>query len=260
MRHALFIVGALALAAAISSGCTPRQQALRASANALKQKDYDQTILLANEAMDEKPSPQEAAEALYLRGRAYEERPVSSQGQLDTNMQAARNSYVDALRRGPSKELSTYIRASLGKVAFFQDDFGTASQQLWLAYGDLKDPELKAASLYYMGKAQQRSGQFNDADQTLSNVAQRYPNTEWAKKAAASRGIRAFYVQLGAYANPKSAETMIKAMQQRGIRPAQATDAQGRYLLRAGPFGSYAQAKQARQRLQDLVKDAFVVP
>lgn len=248
------------LAAGISGGCTPHEQALRASASALKDEDYDQTIILANEAMDEKLSPQEAAEALYLRGRAYEQRPVSSQGQLDANMQAARSSYVDALKRGPSKELSTYIHASLGKVAFFQDDFGTASQQLWLAYGELKDSDLKAASLYYLGKSQQRSSQFNDADQTFSNVIQRYGGTEWAKKATAARGVRTFYVQLGAYANPKSADAMVKAMQQRGIQPARATDDKGRYLLRAGPFGSYAQAKQARLRLQDLFKDAFVIP
>lgn len=260
MRHAAFILGASVLAAAISGGCTPHEQALRASAAALQQKDYDQTIILANEAMDEKLSSQEASEALYLRGRAYEERPVTSQAQLEANMQAARNSYVEALRNSPSKKITTYIRASLGKVAFFQDDFAFASQQLGLAYGELGDPELKAASLYYMAKAQQRSGQFQDADQTFSNLIQRYPDSQWAKKAATSRGVRAFYVQLGVYANPQSAQTVIKAMQQRGIQAARATDEKGRYLLKAGPFGSYAQAKQARQRLQDLFKDAFVTP
>lgn len=256
----MFIFGALVLAAALSGGCTPHEQALRASAAALQQHDYDQAIILANEAMDEKLTPQEAAEALYLRGRAYEERPVASQAQLEANMQAARGSYVEALRHSPSKKLTTYIRASLGKVAFFQDDFAIASQQLGIAYSELTDPELKAASLYYMGKAQQRSGGFQDADQTFANLMQRYPDSQWAKKTAASRGIRAFYVQLGVYANPQSAQTMIKAMQQRGIQAAQATDEKGRYLLKAGPFGSYAQAKQARQRLQDLVKDAFVTP
>ena len=260
MRHAAFIVGTSLIASALCSGCTPHEQALRASATALKQNDYDQAIILANDAMEEKLTSQEAAEALYLRGRAFEERPACSQGQLESNLQAARNSYVEALRHSPSKRLNTYIHASLGKVAFFQDDFGTASQQLWLAYGELDNPELKAASLYYMGKAQQRSGQFQDADQTFANVSQRFADTQWAKKAAASRGIRAFYVQLGVYINPKSADTVIKTMQQRGIQPARATDSQGRYLLKAGPFGSYAQAKQARQRLQDLFQDAFVTP
>ncbi len=260
MRHAVFIVGASILAAALGGGCTPHEQALRASAAALRQKDYDQAIILANEVMDEKPSPQEAAEALYLRGRAYEQRPISSQGQLESNMQAARSSYIEALRHSPSKKLSTYIHASLGKVAFFQDDFAIAIQQLGLAYGDLTDQDLKAASLYYMGKSQQRCGQFQEADQTFANLMQRHPDTQWAKKAAASRGVRAFYVQLGAYANPQSAQTVIAAMKQRGIQPAQAIDSQGRYLLKAGPFGSYAQAKQARQRMQDLFRDAFVVP
>jgi hypothetical protein len=72
MRHAAFIVGTSVIVAAICSGCTPHEQALRASATALHQNDYDQAIILANEAMDENLSPQEAAEALYLRGRAYE--------------------------------------------------------------------------------------------------------------------------------------------------------------------------------------------
>ena len=260
MRHAAFILGTSVIAAALCSGCTSHEQALRASATALKQNEYDQAIILANDAMDKKLTSQEAGEALYLRGRAYEQRPASSQGQLESNLQAARNSYVEALRHSPSRRLNTYIHASLGKVAFFQDDFPTANQQLWLAYGELDTPELKAAALYYMGKAQQRSGQFQDADQTFANVSQRYPDTPWANKASTSRGVRAFYVQLAVYANPTSADTAIKAVQQRGIQAARGTDNQGRFLLKAGPFGSYAQAKQARQRLQDLFGDAFVTP
>lgn len=260
MRQKLLIVGVLAWMAAMGGGCNPHQQLLRAGASALKNEEYDQTILLANDALEEKLTKEEAAEALYLRGRAFEQRPVTSQGQLDANMQAARSSYVEALKRGPSKELSTYIHASLGKVAFFQDDFGTASQQLWLAYGELKDKNLKAASLYYMGKSQQRSGQFGAADQTFATLTQRFGGTEWAKKAAASRGVRAFYVQLGVYSTAKATEPMVAAMQQRGIQAARAIDDKGRYLLKAGPFGTYAQAKHARQRLQDLFKDAFVTP
>ena len=59
-----------------------------------------------------------------------------------------------------------------------------------MAYSELRDRELKAASLFYLGKAQQRSGQFQQADQTFNNVIQNFADSGWAQKAKEVRGRR----------------------------------------------------------------------
>lgn len=254
---AVWAVGALGL----GGGCSRLdQRPLNASAGALERGEYDQAIILANEALEERPKGRMAAEALYIRGRAYEQHPVGSQQQLQANLQAARGSYVEALKLDPPSPLGTYIRASLGKVALYQDDFETASQQLAAAYPALKDAELKAATLYHLGKAQQRSGAFVAADQTLLAVIQRYRDSEWADKANETRGSRGFYVQLAVYSSAAQADAASQVVRSRGMEPKRFLDHKGRQLLRTGPYVSYGEAKQNRERMIDIYKDATIVP
>ena len=245
----------------VVGGCTSdTDKAIQASAGALKDKDYDQTILLATEAIDENPTGPLLAEAWYLRGRGFEQHAVSSQQQLQANMQMARNAYVEALKHNPSSRLETYIHASLGKVAFYQDDFGVAEQQLAAAYGKLDDEALKAASLYHLAKAQQRLGKFAQADQTINQLVRLYPQNDLARKAAETRGVRSFYVQLAVYKNPASADNSSKVVRQRGVQPLRLIDAQGRQIVGIGPYPTYADAKMQRSKFLDAFADAVIKP
>ena len=245
----------------VAGGCTSdTDKAVKASAGALKEKDYDQTIVLATEAIEENPTGPLAAEAWYLRGRGFEQHTVTSQQQLQANMQAARSSYVEALKHNPSSKLETYIHASLGKVAFYQDDFAVAEQQLSVAYGKLDDADLKAATLYHLAKAQQRTGRFGQADQTINLLMQSYPQHELARKAAETRGVRSFYVQLAAYTNPASADAASKMVRQRDLQPMRLIDAKGRNIVGIGPYGTYAAARQMRPKILDAFPDAVIKP
>lgn len=260
-RMHLRLVGLTLAVMAVQAGCqSGEQRTLNASADALKAEDYDQATMLANEALDDSTRPEVAAEALYIRGRSYEQRPVVSRAQLDANLQAARTSYLEALKHNPPRKLQTYIRASLGKVALYQDDFAVAIQQLSAAYPGLEESDLKAATLYHLGKAQQRSGQFQQADKTFASVMEGFRGTNWAKKAGETRGARGFYIQLAVYKNPQSAEKVTQALRQRGCPPVLLRDSQQRYLMRTGPFASFAQAKQVRARLTDISPDATILP
>lgn len=249
------LVGTMAAA-----GCQPANRPLRDTAKALEKSDYDQAITLANQTLEKVKTGPAAAEALYMRGRAYEHREARTRPQLEANLAAARSSYVAALGQRPTKELTTYIRASLGKVAFFQDDFQTAIGQLRNAYGETRDREMKAACLFYLGKSQQRSGQFSEANQAFATLVKNYANTPWAAKAAEVQGAKGFYLQLAVYEKPESIEAAAKLVQQRGLTPVRLKDDQGRLLLRAGPYGSYADAKQVRPRITDAFPDALIIP
>jgi tetratricopeptide (TPR) repeat protein len=257
--HLLLAISLLLLG--IQAGCqSSEQKAVQAAARSLADEDYDQATMLANESLDDVQKPEYVAELLYIRGRAFEQRPVGSLSQLQYNMQAARTSYVEALKRNPPTKLATYIRASLGKVAFYQDDFTVAIQQLGAAYPALDDKDLKAATLYHLAKAQQRSGQFLHADDTFAQVIRDFNGTEWARKAVETPRDRAFYVQLAVYKNVQSAEAASKMLRQRGLNPLFLRDQQQRLILRTGPCATYAQAKQLRDKTMDVFKDATIVP
>ena len=255
------MAAALILATGLATACQQKgKDPLAAGVSALDQRQYEQAVQLANDSLRTQKAGEKAARALYIRGQACEHLPAADYSRMLANMQGARSSYVEALGHNPPKPLSTYIRAALGKVAFYQDDFQTAIQQLRLAYSDMREDGLKAASLYYLGKSQQRSGQFEQADSTFADLISHHGSTDWADKAKESQGARAFYLQLGVYEKPSSVDGAAQLVRQRGLNPARYTDSQGRYVLRAGPFANYAQAKQLRPRIADAFTDAMIVP
>ena len=113
------ILLAAAVVSVMAGGCKPAGDPLPRRRHALEQEDYDQAVILANQSLEEVSTGPKAAEALYMRGRAYEQRLAKNNAQLAANMQAARTSYVAALQHNPSTLLTTYIlRAAWGRSPF----------------------------------------------------------------------------------------------------------------------------------------------
>ena len=253
------------LAASISlGGCSSDGDAranLESGYQALESKNYDTAMSAADQQLSKAPGGPGSAEALYLRGRALEQRQASSPQQSRADWQAARAAYQEALAQKPSPQLEAHIRAGLANVAYFQDDYATAIQQ-WSAVNprDLKNPDVTSWILYRTGIAQQRIGQFEAADKTFASVQQQFPGTEPARRAKEHQGVRAFYVQLGAYTNATSASSAASDVRRQGVNPVTIKDPQGRQLLRVGPVPSYAQAVSLKSRFTSKYPDAIVVP
>jgi len=116
----------------ITAGCASNKSAkneLAAGYQSLDQHKYDQAIQQADAFLAKNPTGAGSAEALYLRGRAFEQKQAANPHESKTNLQAARSSYVEALNRRPNTQLETHIRTSLANVAYFQDDYATALAQ-----------------------------------------------------------------------------------------------------------------------------------
>src|SRR5690349_4357909 len=88
----------------VGAGCTTTR-AERAKLNAgyqsLEAKQYDQAIAQADEYLQKKPHGAGSAEAMYLRGRSYEQKVSSDPNEAKLNLQAARTAYVKALDLSP---------------------------------------------------------------------------------------------------------------------------------------------------------------
>ena len=251
-----------ALMVATVGGCASEAQKklLRRGFDQLEAKQFSGAAGTANEYLNKYPSTPGVAEALYLRGRASEQRPSSSFAESRSNLQTARTDYIAALKAKPPQTLENYIRTSIGNVAFFQDDYATALAQWEYVYPRQKDATTRAWTLYRIGLCRQRLGRFGDADATFDRVVREFPGTLQARRSAEARGTRAFYVQVGAFAVQASADRLARDLAQRGGRVSRQADPRGLYLVRLGPYGTYMQAMTERGRWLSFYPDARVVP
>ena len=253
----------LVAALAALSGCAGEantKQNLAAGYDAFNSQQYDDAIARADTQLAKDPRGKGSAEALYLRGRALEQRAKNHPTDARNDLAAARQAYVDALAQKPASQLDAYIRTSLANVAYWQDDFTTAQQQWTAAYGKLGTPDTDPFILYRIGLCQQRLGQFDDADKTFAAVVERYPQTEAADRAKSHSGFRAFTVQLATFADAKGAERAESDLRREGVAAARVVDPRGRHVLSVGPVPTYAAAQQLRTRFTARYPDALIVP
>jgi outer membrane protein assembly factor BamD (BamD/ComL family) len=254
----LFAVFAVALPACSSNKSAKEE--LAAGYKSLEQKRYDQAIAQADAFLAKNPTGAGTAEALYLRGRAFEQRTAANPHESKTNLQSARSSYIEALNRRPPTHLETTIRTSLANVAYFQDDYATALAQWHSALPRIENPDTRAWTIYRIGLSQQRLGQFEQADQSFATVQQQHPGTLPAQRAREHQGARSFYVQLVTFKNAASADKATAALRREGVEPVRSESAQGFQQIRVGPVQSYAQAQSLKTRFADRYPDAIIIP
>src|SRR5437899_452871 len=155
IRGIAFLLVLLILAGGLGCQNAKETQNLREGYGALDLKDYDRAIASADDYLKKNPTGNGAAEAEYLRGRAFEQRTKGSDAEAMANLLEARASYEKALTLMPSRQLEAYTRASLGNVAYWMNDFGAAEINWTAAYEKLEPGDLKAWVLYRTGLSQQ---------------------------------------------------------------------------------------------------------
>ena len=233
---------------------------LTAGYAALDAKQYDEAINRADEQLKKHPTGAGSAEARYLKGRALEQKPVTTQRDARANLQTARSSYAQALSQSPPAKLQGYIRTSSGNCAYFMDDYAAALSDWTAAYEKLDDPEVKSWVLYRIGLCRQRMGQFDQADQAFAKVQQDYRGTVPAQRAREHQGARGFTLQFATFANPATADSAVNTLRREGVLSTKATDPQGRTVIRVGPLPSYQQALGLKERYASQYPDAMILP
>jgi tetratricopeptide (TPR) repeat protein len=247
------------------AGCTDdaSKQQLNEGYSSLEARQYDQAISQADTFLQKNPTGAGSAEALYLRGRAIEEKLVNTptpQAQVNAQLQTARECYIQALSRNPSPQLEAYIHTSLANVAYFQEDYATAANEWTIAYDKLNDATTKAWVLYRVGISRQRLGEFSEADKIFAAVQDRFPNTIQSQRAREHQGVHGFSVQIGTFANGASADNAILSLRREGVLAHKQADAKGRSVVMAGPFGSYQQAESIKTRYAAKYPGMIIVP
>jgi len=255
------VLVAAILAGGLGCSNTKDTQSLQQGYGALDLKDYQRAIAAADDYLAKHPTGNGAAEAAYLRGRAFEQRTKGSDAEAQANLREARASYEKVLTLMPSKQLEAYTRASLGNVCYWQNDFGGAEINWNAAYEKLEPGDLKAWVLYRTGLSQQRLGKWEAADETFAQVQKEFPNSEPAARAATHQGARAFYVQVAAFSSPQPAEKLVATLRTQGYPVGRYEKKEkGLQLVMAGPLKRYDEAVTMRNRLGEQFRDAVIVP
>ena len=266
MRNARWILLMVVAGGCAAENTAENRKEIQAGYQSLKEQDYDSAMAQADQFLREHPNGGPGTpEALYLQGRVYEQRAATAdagghQQEARADLQYARGNYEHALTLKPAPQLEALLYAGIANVAYFQEDYATAMQQWAAAYNGIEGAESKAWMLYRIGLCQQRLGRFEQADRSFAAVRQQFPSTIPGQRAASHMGARAFYVQVGAYADGTNADRAVAALRSQGLTAAKATEATGRLAVRVGPQSTYAEAKAIKTRLAAAYPSAMIEP
>jgi tetratricopeptide (TPR) repeat protein len=234
---------------------------MTAGRNALAAHQFDAAVADADDYLRAQPHGPSAAEALYIKGAAYQFKAFAdAPADHSRNLFEARSAYLASLNERPPTVLEGYVRTGLCNVALYEDDFYAAIEQAQLAIPLVDRPATKAGLTYDMALAEQRQGRFTEADQAYGRVVAQYPGTPLAAQAALREHQHEFYVQLATYPTPADADRAILSLRAGGSVVSRGTDAAGRTKLDLGPFSTYDAAKQQRDAMVGPFPGAAVFP
>jgi tetratricopeptide (TPR) repeat protein len=263
-RFILSLVMGLVCSIILFAGCTPDlgdKENLTAGYSALDARQYDDAINHADQQLGKSHEGEVSAEALYLKGRAFEQRAKPDVRGATSDLDTAASYYQQALTMTPARPLEGFIHASLGNTEYWRDDYGAALRQFAAAYDLIDAPDLKSFVLYRAGLCQQRLGQFSVADKSFQAVQERFPGTDAANRAKDHEGFRNFNVRIATFSSPQAATLAVQALQSSGIGEVQRKDlANGQSIVFLGPEGTYTEALEMKGRLAGQYTSAIIVP
>ncbi len=258
----LLIAMSLGLAAGGCQSSVKGEQDLRRASAELEQKHYAEAMTAADRYLAQNPAGPGSAQATYLRGRSIEQRVKSTDAQVGKDLAEARQLYERALGMRPAPQLAAYIRTSLANVVYWLGDYPTAERHWQDAVNKLDNTGLRSWVLYRIGQAQQRQGRWQQADQTFALLQKQFPGSQPAMASKNLQGVRAFYVQVGAFASVASADKLVATLRSKGLAAIRHAKPERKlHVVLVGPIQDHAAAVRARASLWSLGhKDALIVP
>ena len=252
----LFLCGLLA-------GCNmPASRAgLAQLAHAKQQYDKKEFVLAThtlNGFLGREASSREAAQAYYLRGLCY--RQI---GPHKANL--AVEDFQRTISRRGNPLLRALAHSGLGHIYYETqpNNPDKAIEHYLSALKGLKKEPPTDAVLYRLAVAQQKKGDWPQADLHLSRCFTEFETSEFAPYARDRFGCRSWSLQTGAFGDMDRAIKLTEHLRQMGWKAGWLTrkkDKQLLYVVRSGEYHTYTQAAKALIKMRPTVPDAMVVP
>jgi len=198
----------------------------------------------------------DAAEAFYIRAlcRLKAGRLVEAEGDLEqAKCLTRRNGLLDR------------VHAQLGNIEFDKGRYHRAVVYYEAAYDDLPNRPPKDRIGYQYGVSLQRVGHAAEARSVFGDVVTKYPRSPVAAQARRKAAWQhdSFFIQCGAYRKIAGAHQHASSLKNQGV-DAIAVPEKGvssrLYMVRVGPYRTYAAARGALPDVQRVQPDAFIIP
>jgi len=245
---------------ALAAGCVslpPHEQAaLRQASEQYARGDLATAASSLDRLIETYDRTAEIAEAYYVRGLCrFSQRQYA----------AAATDFEQAVAKSRRDDLTARAKASLAAIAFQAADWDRAARLYRESVPDLPDAPPTDEILYSAGVALQRVGDWPTADLQFSRILQKFRDRPMAREARRMALWRHPYyaIQLGAYRDADNADKAVKAFRQRGLDVEQENlprDGQALWVIMTGRYRTYADARAALPRVQQVQRDATIIP
>lgn len=198
----------------------------------------------------------EIGEAHYIRGLCRFK---------TLQLQAASEDFERGISKSNRSDLTARCRASLAAIAFQNGNWRQAAELYGRAVGDLPDAPPTDAVLYAAGIAMQRAGDWKNANIQFARILHRFRNRPLATDARRMALWRHPYysIQLGAYRDADRAGKATQSLRAQGFDVCQEhmpRDGQALWIVMAGRYGTYDEARVALGRARQRQSQATIVP
>ena len=207
--------------------------------------NFPEAISAFSDFLAQKPRSPYAARAFYFRGKAK---------LLLKDYAAARQDFLQALKKARSDEVRAGALVGLGDVAFVQDNYSSVKACYKKALKLSKEYYMADEVLYKLALSYARLDLWYEAKNILVDIYVDYPQSPKAPmaKEIMARG-QGFYVQVGAFSKRSSAENLRGQLVSQG-HPATIEEIfrQDRilYAVRVARLITWAEARKVQEQLQ----------
>lgn len=254
------VAAGLAVASLAGSGCYRLPEAavrqIRHAHQAYRHREYARCERLASPVIAAHATAPDTAEAYYLRGLARLQ---------SDRKQAARTDFERGRRLTDRAELKALLNAQLGNLEYEAERYGRAAGHYRMAEANLPpDPPSDRVLLRY-GMSLQRSGRFREGKKVLAKLLLRFPSGRPADQARRKITWPHDYhcVQCGVYSKAETAQAAARRLSDRGVPASswrQTRNGKTRYVVQAGRYRTYPEARRALEEIRPIVPDAFIMP
>jgi len=265
VREFRILAGAAAvLAAAALCGCRgapaaggPTPPLLEDATATYLAGDNLEAIRLYSDFLRSRPSGDQAAQAYLGRGHAYYGL---------SRWRLAEADFENARKLARDRSVKAQATLGLAHTAFAQDRYGEAEKIYMEVLRSHKGYVPQDETMYRLGIALARQGQWEDAAGYLQEVLNRWPDGEFARLAKAKLPSvleRHFTVQVGAFTKRPLAEARLEELAQKGFQGeivAIEMDGVPGYAVRSGRLSSWVRATSHAVRLEAAGFSTYALP
>ncbi len=251
----------LLFAAVALLGCEaglPRDQQalLNEGRAAYERREYTRAIGQLDRFLEVARQEPQIATALYLRGMSHAQGGRRTQAYTDLK---------NAVQRGADTDAGWRASVVLGTMYFEEERWAESANAYATGVPRMPDADGKDRALYHWGLACERAGRWSDSREPFSQLARRFPSSQYASAAARrlTQHPDFFAVQCGAFSVASNANNLVDQLRRNNLSAYVRRERRERgemYVVLVGRYPSFSEARRQLEHVRTYAPKAVIWP